>query len=151
MYKPRFPKPIRKKKALYKKATTPESMLQGQVNSILKWMGVKYFRAPDLLYRLLGWDSRLSAREKGELSKVFAGMPDNIVFVPLGNFCLCLNLELKSDIGKLSPRQKKYASQLPVTVVRTLQETQELVKGLLSTVEFLEPILAEKGLKTRGE
>jgi len=138
------PQPLKKRKKRSKpKATFKELDLQLQVNSLLYNMGLKYFRCPDLLYRLLGWDKRLKAYEKAQLASVFSGIPDNIVFVPLGNFCLCLNLELKSNVGKQSPRQRTYAKHLPVTVVRSLQEAHSAIKDLLGMVDHLNTLNKE--------
>lgn len=147
MYKPKFPKPIRKKKSKrVKKAKAPESHLQAQVNSMLKWANISYIRVPDLIYRLQGWDQRLRPHEKKVLKDAFKSLPDNIIMMPLDqNYFLGLNLELKSDTGKLSQGQKAYARNMPVTVCRDLEGVQKAIKDLMGAVDHFNTNMALNG------
>jgi len=131
MYKPKFPKPTRKKKSK-PRATFKESDLQLQVNSLLRWSNIKFIRIPDLVGRLCSPYSPLKPWEKQILSDAFKGTPDNILMVPINDqYFLGLNLELKTEAGKLSAGQRKWGKEVPVTVVRTLEEAQVAIKHLL--------------------
>lgn len=130
-FKPQ-PKPVFRKKKRQKKAKDAESVLQDQVNTLLKWMRIKYLRVPDLIGRLCSFkDKRLELWEKQELSDAFKGIPDNILFVGYGPYCLALNLELKTEVGTLGKWQKKYANSLPVTVTRGWREAEKAIKDFV--------------------
>lgn len=138
MYKPKFPKPIRKKKTS-KKAKTPEAILQDRVSSVLNLLGIKYLRIPDLVYRLCGWsDRRLKPWEKAQLSLAFKGFPDNVCLMPFGKYVIGVNFELKTTVGKQSAGQRKWARELPVTVIRDVEEAQKAIKELEKYIEGLE-------------
>lgn len=139
-FKPQ-PKPVFRKEKGRKKAKAPESMLQKQVNSTLEWMRIKYLRVPNLIGALCSFeDKRLELWEKQELSRAFKGVPDNILFVEYGPYCLALNLELKTEAGTLGKWQKKYANALPVTVARGWREAEKAIKDFVKYADNQRPV-----------
>lgn len=146
MYKPKFPKPTRKKKSRVKKAKTPEAYLQSQIDSLLALRGIKFIRVPDLVYRLCGWgNNKLKPWEKVALSQAFKGLPDNILMMGdlKGKYFVGMNLENKSDVGKQSAGQKKWAKELPVNVMRTFEEAEKAVNEFEVFVDWVETALEE--------
>ena len=122
-----FFKPKLKRKKARKKAGEKESFLQSLTDMIITLKGYHALRIPDLVYRLIG-SSRTKPHEKVVLGDAFAGLPDNMIFIKVAdNLSVCLSLELKTETGRLSPRQKQVAKQVGTVVCRTEQEVKEAI------------------------
>ena len=120
-----FPKPSRKPRRRWPsvpaKAEIPESSLQLFCDDYLELRQVRYIRLPDGFWRWLA--VRGSEGIKRWFRGLFAGIPDNTCFIPINDkYSLCLHLELKTRIGQLHGKQKEWARQLPVQVVRSTDE-----------------------------
>jgi len=127
----RFPKPTRRKKATKRTADTPESILQGFAEGLLKAMSIPYLRLSDSLMRTLFASPQIPIWIKRNLSKELKGWADIIAFRQVSDkYCLTLFLELKTDIGKLRPSQKKRNAELGYVyqVARSEQEIEQVIK-----------------------
>ena len=127
----KFPKPTRRKKAVKRKADTPESILQAFAEGLLKSMGIPYLRlSTGLMTALFGG----YGGKKGyhcQLAKELKGWPDIMAFKQVDEkYCLILFLELKTDIGKLRQSQKNRNAELGYVyqVARTEQEIEAIIK-----------------------
>lgn len=108
-----------------------ESQLQKQCNDLLEAHRIKYLRIPDWLWTWI----KLNAPEqvKKELSKLFAGMPDNMCIRKLDDkYNLLMALELKTAKGKVHGKQKTWAKEISVQISRTPDETIQKVNDFLS-------------------
>lgn len=92
-----------------------ESELQGYINDLLELKRWSYLRFPDAF---LSW---MKLNTPSWIQKIFFGqiggrMPDNLIFLPIGNgLFLSLKLELKTQdkkgraVGKTHGKQKNFA------------------------------------------
>lgn len=132
---PKYEKGTHKKS---KRAATPESILQEQVNNYLEIKGLKYLRLPDALFRALFPNPNIQPWVKHQIKLAIAGWPDNIVMVPLYNmYCLTLLLECKTDIGQLTGLQKERSKELPFKVVRTFDEAKKEIDTFVKCAEIM--------------
>ena len=109
-----------------------EEHLQSFTDQYLDIQRIKYYRIPDKFFKWLNATAPQWA--KSAFNSVFAGMPDNMCIIPISDdYCLCLNLELKSKRGKLHGRQRPNAMRFAWQVARTHEEVQAIVEEYQKT------------------
>ena len=116
-----------KPKRKSKKARTPEDIIQAQAEEYMDRLSISYVRIPNAVYRLLfAFKIGLSGREIGErkrISDYLKGLPD-LICLRKGRY---LAVELKTDTGKLSAKQKLWRVSIGTEVCRSFEEFRELV------------------------
>jgi len=125
-----FPKKKRIKK--HKRASNPESELQHVVNIKLEGMGLPYLRIPDSLLRVMFSDRfHIPNHIRAEVSESIGGLPDNMVIQGFEHndfyFWLVCPIELKTEIGKLTPRQKERMRETPFNIIKTQKDFDKLI------------------------
>lgn len=129
----------------YRKKSTvekvePESHLQKRVDSILKFYHLKNIRIHSSFWRWVWFHCPVKIKKL--FTEYFTGMPDNIMFLPLDdNFSLCLQVELKTKIGKQNAAQKKWAKEISVVICRDDKEFQEILKKYFDLQKKIRGIL----------
>lgn len=103
------------------------------VNIKLAGQGVFQLRVPDSLFRtIFGERSRVPSHIQADISEHLAGWPDSLGLLPFTyrgkSFWLACPIELKTEIGKLTARQKERIREMgPYNILRTQQEFDELI------------------------
>ena len=129
-----------KKKRKRPKVTIKESALQKQCDDLLKALRIKYLRIPDYVW---SWLKRKAPVEIiTALSEAFAGMPDNITLTKISDrYALAMGLELKTEAGKLSGKQKKWIDRNGGVVSRSPDDTIKEVDEFIKVAEILKTLL----------
>jgi len=137
-----FPKKKRVKKN--KRASKPESDLQQIVNIKLSAQGIPYIRIPDSLLRSIfsGW-YRIPPHVQADVSDHLAGWPDNMPILAVqfrGRFFwIVCPIELKTETGKLTPRQKERQREVsPFNIIKTQKEFDEMMDCFLEFHQSVE-------------
>lgn len=104
-----------------------ESDLQKFADDYLAVQCLKYIRIPDGIFRWVQVNCAIGF--KMWFNKTFAGMPDNTVFFPVGEYSIALHMELKSAKGQLHGKQKTEAQTLPWKVCRTPEEVMAAIQA----------------------
>ena len=115
------------------KATMSEEELQDKVEDLLTYYGLQYVHVPGNLQRYLR--TRAPAHIAAEASRAFKGMPDLLVFSADGDYNVCLLLELKTEIGKLSQSQKDWSNGLNLSVAYGFEEAKEILEKFVKYVD----------------
>jgi hypothetical protein len=121
------PKPTARKRAK-KRAKTPESIIEEQVEGLLDNMGLKYIRVPDSIYAAIFGNNMVKPYIKAMISAFIKGLPDITVLLRDGRY-ICI--ELKTEAGKLSQGQKTFAKAIGEDnyhVCRSVDSVVELLK-----------------------
>ncbi len=100
-----------KPKRVAVKAKRPEEVIQAQVNAYLERMGFVYLHIPEGMFKAMFARGRApTGPELGamhEAADAVGGLPDNLCFHPAApGFCLII--ENKTEIGKLSKKQRDW-------------------------------------------
>lgn len=123
-----IPKPGKKKKKRPPgKAKTPEKVIQSQCDSYLDLLGVKPIRIPDSLYRSIYANQSVPIHIKSQISNSIAGLPDLMIPKITSKGVLLLSVEIKTEVGKLGPKQVKWQKILDTKLARNFEEFKELV------------------------
>lgn len=104
--------------------STPECILQGQAEELVKSLGLGLIRIPDnVLYTVA--HSR-HQKDKRQVSEYLKGVPDLCIFKRGANPTQTLFIELKKPQGKLSQGQEKWWNRQGVTpkVLRSFKEVE---------------------------
>jgi hypothetical protein len=112
-----------------------ESHLQIQCEEWLALQRIEYLRIPDAIYKLA---SSADPSVCGEISRHFKGLPDIMIFKPIGvelGRNNAIFIELKSKSGKLSQGQKAIARRLNVAVVRSFDDFEKLVTNWMEATQ----------------
>ena len=119
-----------------------ENQLQDQLNDVLDAYQIRYLRIADWVWE---WIKKNAPVEiKKELSKRFAGMPDNVPLIPIDDkFSLSMPIELKVKDRKKHGKQKHWQS----TISETPDTNISLVQEYLDTVEIIKLLW----IKYKGE
>ncbi len=126
------------------KVTISEADLQKQCNDNLDAYGkrLKYIRIPDWIWSWLKQNAPVEVVT--ELSRTFGGMPDNVVFAPIGeDYNLCMALELKTKTGKLHGKQKQWKKDINTKLSRDPDETIAIIEHFVETVRVANKALEE--------
>ena len=127
-----FPKPgPRKKKSGYKKAKTPEKVIQSQVERYLELLGVVAVRIPDSLYRSIYANQSVPIHIKSVIAQSIAGLPDLMIPKITESGTMILPLELKTESGKLGPKQIKWQRHLGTVVAHSFEQAKTLIDEFL--------------------
>ena len=97
-----------------------EAELQRQCEELLDWMKVTYIRIPDSL-----WRNQAPIYIKKLMSRYLKGLPDLTILFNNGTY-LCV--ELKTKQGRMTQGQKNFAKYIPVTVIRSFEDFEKLIK-----------------------
>ena len=113
------------------KIVVPESALQNQLNDLLNQLKLKFIRISDALWTWIVYHAPPKIRQM--LSAMFGGMPDVITIASISKkYNLCMAIEVKTEKGKLSKKQKTWQDNISVQVNRSTAENEK------SVLEFLE-------------
>ena len=124
-----------KRKQLHRKVTDvptakpikkDEAALQRQCEELLDWMKVTYIRIPDSL-----WRNQAPIYIKKLMSRYLKGLPDLTILFNNGTY-LCV--ELKTKQGRMTQGQKNFAKYIPVTVIRSFEDFEKLIKEKLNEI-----------------
>jgi hypothetical protein len=107
------------------KATMSEAELQDKVEDILLDLDLQYVHIPGNLQRYLR--TRAPAHIAAEASRAFKGMPDLLIFSKHEEYNVCLLLELKTEIGKLSQSQRDWSKGLNLHVAYGIEEAKNIL------------------------
>lgn len=109
------------------KSGLPEKDLQAMAEGLCYLKHIRYFRLPDGLMGFLASKAPPSIRYY--VTHYFAGLPDLLLFkrLPDGRNEV-LFLEIKTDVGKLSPAQLRWHEGLNVTVTHGWEETRKAIE-----------------------
>lgn len=117
-----------------------ESAIQSEC---VLWLWNNYRRTRGLLYHIPNGGSR-TAREGATFKAmgVVAGIPDLCLAIPM-NGCPALYIEMKTDIGKLSPAQSDAIGRLTsagnrVELCRSFEEFKSIVVAYLQGSVYLQ-------------
>ncbi len=103
------------------KATTPEAVIQRQVENYCALVHLECFHMPEIMMTSTFKPRGCTGAELGALhdaSQMVTGLPDCLIFDPKRQG-LILPLELKTEIGKMSPAQKRWLRVLGTKVPRS--------------------------------
>lgn len=119
-----------------KKKTSPEKIIQKQVEAYLTILGVRFFHIPDYLLMFIKVTPGVPQYLKNLVSQHFKGLPDLIIWHKNEKgFNHCLLLELKTETGKLSQGQKNWHKGLNVSVT---YGSDEAIKEIDKFISFCE-------------
>ncbi len=112
------------------KATTAEAVTQGQVEAYCELLGLHTLHMPE--YLLANTFSRgriVTGAELGEIQRAadeVGGLPDLLIFDPRRpGLILCI--ELKTEIGKVSPRPKNWKAITGAHLCRSFEEARTVI------------------------
>jgi len=101
-----------------------EAALQRQCEELLDWMKLKYIRIPDVV-----WRNNAAPYVKKLMSRYLKGLPDLTILFSDNTF-LCVELKTKS--GVMTQGQKNFAKYIPVTIIRSFDDFENLIKKKLA-------------------
>ena len=131
-----------KKKRKNPKVSISESDNQKQCNDLLEAHQIKYLRIPDWVWGWLKHNAPVSVIN--ELSGKFAGMPDNLPLIKLTDkYSLCLGLELKTEAGRLSTKQKRWQKEVGSIVSRSPDDNIEIVNEFMRDAEIIKGLISK--------
>lgn len=137
-----------------KRAWVPESILQTFINDLIVSRGIESHRVPDSFW---AWARSLPAKEQCFLAALFAGRPDNVLFIPISDkYCLAMFSELKTatkkgePVGKLHGRQKVNARRIPWVISRTPQEIEGNINEFTKFADRLAAFCDRAGSSSTG-
>jgi len=136
-----------KKKWLEKetKRVKSEGPLQSFTDDELTLQGIFCFRIPDNVFTIL--KRKLSDQEQITVFKALRGRPDNLCLIPVSEeYCLAMNLELKSNKGKLHGKQVTNSRRVPWVVARSVGRVSASIVTFKKRAESI-----RKWLETSGE
>ena len=132
-----------KKKRKRPTVTVSEDEMQDQCNNILKVLGLKYIRIPDWVWNWLIHNAPVQVNNY--MSEMFAGMPDVLVPIQVSEkYNLLLQLELKTEAGKLSNKQKKWAEKTAVQVSRGVKQNKIIIEEFVEFSDKLRKFLLKQ-------
>ena len=152
----------RKRKKSIPKVTIKEDAIQKQCNDMLDWNGIKYIRIEDYVWSGLktiirelslsikhglsakktAWLLHLSQAILSALSDRFAGMDDIVAFIPvMDKYSLCLSLELKTEAGKQSTKQKRWNKQVSGRESRSPDQTIVIINEFIRDAEIIKKLI----------
>ena len=105
----------------------PEKILQKNCEELLDWHKLPYWRMPDSLLRYIA--TKAPVQYKKILSRYFTGKPDLTILFPSGQY---LNVELKTEKGKLTGGQKRFARQSKIYIVRSYDDFEKMIEDKLN-------------------
>lgn len=141
---------VGKKKKPSKKATKPEAQLQQECEAILEACGIVFLHIPAYLLNAGFRDGASSGPAMWAMrnaAKDVRGFPDLCVFHPDGLHFLCV--ELKTEVGRLTPSQEMWRRAVDGCVVRSVPEFDALLRSWIANPLISKTILMEKLLTIR--
>lgn len=100
-----------------------EVILQRQCEGLLDWLKVRYIRVPDCI-----WNYNVPAYIRQLAANYFKGLPDLTILFNDNTF-ICV--ELKTKTGRMTQGQKNFAKYIPVTIIRSFEDFEKLIKSKL--------------------
>jgi len=116
-----------------------EVTLQGLCEGYWTLLGIWYLRIPSEVYALCNPRNPVDIKVKNAISEKLSGVPDLIGFkkeLINNNLCIdnsSLHVELKVDKYKQTPRQRKWARETVVHVIRNFEAFKHLTDGWIET------------------
>ena len=108
-----------------------EDNLLEYAESFCKEKQIQYFRIPDKFWKWVNMAVPTGVR--CWIYKIFGYVPDMIAFVPIGDYCVSVNVELKRKYSYLRKGQKEASEKLPWITVKTIQEFENTIDNLMQT------------------
>ena len=105
-----------------------EDNLLEYAESFCKEKQIMYFRIPDKFWKWVNMAVPTGVR--CWLYRIFSSLPDLILFVPIGDYCVCVNVELKRKYSYLRKGQKDASEKLPWLTVKSIQEFENVISNL---------------------
>jgi DNA/RNA endonuclease G (NUC1) len=106
-----------------------EDNLLEYAESFCKEKKIQYFRIPDKFWKWVNMAVPTGVR--CWIYKIFGYVPDMIAFVPIGDYCVSVNVELKRKYSYLRKGQKEASKKLPWLTVKSIQEFENVISNLL--------------------
>ena len=124
-----FPRTLKARKPA-PKATKPEAVTQRLVEEYCERLGLQTLHMPEILLRNTFARGRVvSGAEIGAMvraSDEVGGLPDLLIFDPRRHG-LILCIELKTEVGKLKPRQKNWKATTGAKLCRSFEEARAVI------------------------
>ena len=115
------------KKSKSKKTGLKEKTIQAQVEGYLQVKGIRYFRMPDELYRLIFANMHVDLGSRKRIAEYIKGVPDLMIFKKEGDYNSVLFLEIKAEYGKVTQGQKHWHQGLNVEVKKSFEECKIVI------------------------
>ena len=106
-----------------------EDNLLEYAESFCKEKQIQYFRVPDKFWNWVNMAVPTGVRYW--IYKIFGSVPDLIAFVPIGDYCVSVNVELKRKYSYLRKGQKEASKKLPWLTVKSIEEFENVIDNLL--------------------
>jgi len=115
--------------------TAPEEDIQALAEEYLDARNVSFFRIPDEAFKAIHSGTSLRLWDKAKISKYLKGFPDLTIFHPTkvykNKYPVVLPLELKTEIGTLSPSQESWKGRIGTIVARGWNEVKKEIDEFL--------------------
>lgn len=125
-----FPRHAKTRKPTLK-ASKPEAVTQRQVEAYIGLLGLYSFHMPEFLLNAAFRNRSLSGAELGAAKRAsdkVRGLPDLLIFDPKRPG-LILSIELKTEIGHITPAQKHWATILGTKFCRSFEAAKMEIDG----------------------
>lgn len=134
---------VRKRSRRPKKAKVPESLIQRHTDDELAGRLIENLRIDDEFWI---WARYQTPYWRRKLAGMFKSLPDNTCWIPISDrYSLCLHLELKTTVGKLSQGQKKKRRVLPWVTARTMGESTEIIDKFVEDAKRIRGLIEGGG------
>jgi len=128
----KFQRSIRKKRP-QRKAAVPETTIQSLTEQYLHLKNLYFIHIKNAVYRTIFANPSVSIQDKRAAKEAIAGIPDLVI---MHEGCY-LALELKTEIGKLSQRQRLVQQQIGTLVPRSFEEAKGYIDRFLDGKGFV--------------
>ena len=120
-----------------------EDNLLEYAEAFCKKKQIQYFRIPDKFWKWVNMAVPTGVR--CWIYKIFGYVPDMIAFVPIGDYCVSVNVELKRKYSYLRKGQKEASKKLPWLTVKTIQEFENVISNLLEIQSHFNSTMGIRG------
>lgn len=130
-----FPRTLKRRTAP-PRASKPEVVTQRLVEAYIALRGLYALHIPEFLLNAAFRNRNLSGAELGaakRASDAVRGLPDLMIFDPKRPG-LILSIELKTEIGKMTPSQKHWQAILGTRLCRSFEEAKQAVDSWVAAL-----------------
>ena len=116
------------------RASKPEAVTQRQVEAYLALRGLYAFHMPEFLLNAAFRNRNMSGAELGAAKRAsdkVRGLPDLMIFDPKRPG-LMLPIELKTEIGHITPSQKHWATILGTVFCRSFESAKQAIDNWMA-------------------